>query len=150
MTLEERLDADLKEAMRSNDTTRKLAIRAVKTAITEAKVSGAQPRTLTDADVLTIITKQVKQRRDSITEFAKAGRADLIAQEEAEIAVLEPYLPRQLSEAEIRARAQAVIAELGVTDMKGLGPTMKRLSAELKGIADGQVTNRVVRELLGG
>lgn len=150
MTLEERLDADLKEAMRSNDTTRKLAIRAVKTAITEAKVSGAQPRTLTDADVLTIITRQVKQRRDSITEFAKAGRADLIAQEEAEIAVLEPYLPRQLSEAEIRARAQAVIAELGVTDMKGLGPTMKRLSAELKGIADGQVTNRVVRELLGG
>ena len=150
MTLEERLDADLKDAMRSNDTTRKLAIRAVKTAITEAKVSGAAPRTLTDADVLAIITKQVKQRRDSITEFAKGGRADLIAQEEAEIAVLEPYLPRQLSEAEIRARAQAVIAELGVTDMKGLGPTMKRLSPELKGIADGQVTNRVVRELLGG
>jgi uncharacterized protein YqeY len=150
MTLEERLDADLKDAMRSNDTTRKLAIRAVKTAITEAKVSGTQARTLTDADVLAIITKQVKQRRDSITEFAKGGRADLIAQEEAEIAVLEPYLPRQLSEAEIRDRAQAVIAELGVTDMKGLGPVMKRLSAELKGIADGQVTNRVVRELLGG
>ncbi len=150
MTLEERLDADLKDAMRSNDTTRKLAIRAVKTAITEAKVSGTQARTLTDADVLAIITRQVKQRRDSITEFAKGGRADLIAQEEAEIAVLEPYLPRQLSEAEIRERAQAVIAELGVTDMKGLGPVMKRLSAELKGIADGQVTNRVVRELLGG
>jgi uncharacterized protein YqeY len=150
MSLEERLDADLKDAMRSNDTTRKLAIRAVKTAITEAKVSGTQARTLTDADVLAIITRQVKQRRDSITEFAKGGRADLIAQEEAEIAVLEPYLPRQLSEAEIRDRAQAVIAELGVTDMKGLGPVMKRLSAELKGIADGQVTNRVVRELLGG
>ena len=150
MTLEEHLDADLKDAMKSNDTTRKLAIRAVKTAITEAKVAGTEAKTLTDADVLAIITKQVKQRRDSITEFAKGGRADLIAQEEAEIAVLEPYLPRQLSEAEIRDRAQAVIAELGVTDMKGLGPVMKRLSAELKGIADGQVINRVVRELLGG
>jgi uncharacterized protein YqeY len=149
MTLEERLDADLKDAMRSNDTIRKLAIRAVKTAITEAKVSGSEAHSLNDADVLTIIAKQVKQRRDSIMEFAKGGRQDLIAQEEAEIAVLEVYLPRQLSEAEIRARAHAVIAELGVTDLKGLGPVMKRLTPELRGIADGQIINRVVRELLG-
>jgi uncharacterized protein YqeY len=150
MTLEERLDADLKDAMRSGDTTRKLAIRAVKTAITEAKVSGTEAKTLSDADVLAIITKQVKQRRDSIIEYNKGGRPDLAAQEEAEIAVLEVYLPRQLSEAEIRERAQAVIAELGVTDMKGFGPVMKRLSADLRGIADGQIINRVVRELLGG
>lgn len=149
MTLEERLDADLKEAMKSGDTNRKLAIRAVKTAIKEAKVSGAEAHDLSEADVLAIIAKQVKQRRDSITEFAKGGRPDLIVQEEAEIAVLEVYLPRQLSEAEIRARAQAVIAELGVTDMKGLGPVMKRLTPELRGITDGQVVNRVVRELLG-
>jgi uncharacterized protein YqeY len=150
MTLEERLDADLKDAMKSNDTTRKLAIRAVKTAITEAKVSGTEAKTLTDADVLAIITKQVKQRRDSIIEYNKGGRPDLAAQEQAEIAVLEVYLPKQLSEAEIRERAQAVIAELGVTDMKGFGSVMKRLSADLRGIADGQIINRVVRELLGG
>ena len=150
MTLEERLDADLKDAMKSNDTTRKLAIRAVKTAITEAKVAGTEVKTLTDADVLAIITKQVKQRRDSIIEYNKGGRPDLAAQEEAEIAVLEVYLPKQLSEAEIRERAQAVIAELGVTDMKGFGSVMKRLSADLRGIADGQIINRVVRELLGG
>ena len=150
MTLEERLDTDLKDAMKSNDTTRKLAIRAVKTAITEAKVSGTEAKTLTDADVLAIITKQVKQRRDSVIEYNKGNRPDLAAQEEAEIKVLEVYLPRQLSEAEIRERAQAVIAELGVTDMKGLGPVMKRLSADLRGIADGQIINRVVRELLGG
>jgi uncharacterized protein len=150
MTLEERLDADLKDAMRSGDTTRKLAIRAVKTAITEAKVAGTEVKTLNDADVLAIITKQVKQRRDSIIEYNKGGRPDLAAQEEAEIAVLEVYLPRQLSEAEIRERAQAVIAELGVTDMKGFGSVMKRLSADLRGIADGQSINRVVRELLGG
>jgi hypothetical protein len=150
MTLEERLDADLKDAMKSGDTTRKLAIRAVKTAITEAKVAGTEAKTLTDAEVLAIITKQVKQRRDSIVEYNKGNRPDLAAQEEAEIKVLEVYLPRQLSEAEIRERAQAVIAELGVTDMKGLGPVMKRLSADLRGIADGQTVNRVVRELLGG
>jgi uncharacterized protein len=150
MTLEERLDADLKDAMRSGDTTRKLAIRAVKTAITEAKVAGTEVKTLTDADVLAIITRQVKQRRDSIIEYTKGNRPDLAVQEEAEIAVLEVYLPRQLSELEIRERAQAVIAELGVTDMKGFGPVMKRLSADLRGIADGQIVNRVVRELLGG
>ena len=150
MTLEERLDADLKEAMKSGDTTRKLAIRAVKTAITEAKVSGTEAKTVNDADVLAIITKQVKQRRDSIIEYTKGGRPDLAVQEQAEIAVLEVYLPKQLSEAEIRERVQAVIAELGVTDMKGFGLVMKRLSADLRGIADGQVVNRVVRELLGG
>ena len=150
MTLEERLDADLKDAMKRNDTTRKLAIRAVKTAITEAKVAGTEVKTVTDADVLAIITKQVKQRRDSIIEYNKGGRPDLAAQEQAEIAVLEVYLPQQLSEAEIRERAQAVIAELGVTDMKGFGSVMKRLSADLRGIADGQIINRVVRELLGG
>jgi uncharacterized protein YqeY len=150
MTLEERLNADLKDAMRSGDETRKLAIRGVKTAITEAKVAGAEARTLSDQDVLAIIAKQVKQRRDSIAEFAKGGRLDLVAKEEAEIAVLETYLPRQLGEAEIRERARVVIAELGMTDLKGLGPVMKRLTAELRGIADGQLVNRVVRELLTG
>lgn len=150
MTLEERLDADLKDAMRSGDTVRKLAIRAVKTAITEAKVAGAQQRALTDEDVLNIIIKQVKQRRDSIAEFTKGGRSDLVANEEAEIAVLEVYLPRQLDEAAVRERARAVIAELGVTDVKGLGPVMKRLTTELRGQADGQLINRVVRELLAG
>ncbi len=148
MTLEERLDADLKDAIRSGDNVRKLSIRAVKTAITEAKVSGNEKHTVTDADVLNIIARQVKQRRDSIIEFTKGGRPDLAVQEEAEIAVLEVYLPQQLGEAAIRERARAVIAELGVTDAKGFGLVMKRLSAELRGVADGQVINRIVRELL--
>jgi len=148
MTLEEQLAADLKEAMRSGDETRKLAIRSVKTAITEAKVSGTEARVLTDQDVLAIIAKQIKQRRDSAAEFAKGGRIDLVAKEEAEIAVLQPYLPEQLDDEAIRQRAEAVIAELGVTDLKGMGPVMKRLSAELRGRADGQAINRIVRELL--
>jgi hypothetical protein len=148
MTLEEQLSADLKEAMRSGDETRKLAIRSVKTAITEAKVSGAEARVLTDQDVLAIIAKQIKQRRDSAVEFAKGGRNDLVAKEEAEIAVLMAYLPEQLDDAAIRQRAEAVIAELGVTDLKGMGPVMKRLSAELRGQTDGQTINRIVREIL--
>jgi len=148
MTLEEQLAADLKEAMRSGDETRKLAIRSVKTAITEAKVSGTEARVLTDQDVLAIIAKQIKQRRDSAAEFAKGGRIDLVAKEEAEIAVLQPYLPEQLDDEAIRQRAEAVISELGVTDLKGMGPVMKRLSAELRGRADGQAINRIVRELL--
>lgn len=148
MTLEERLDADLKEAIRSGDNTRKLAIRAVKTAIVEAKVSGAQQHTLTDEDVTKIIAKQVKQRRDSIVEFTKGGRTDLVANEEAEIKVLEVYLPKQMSEAEVRAYVKSVIAELGVTDMKGIGPVMKRATADLRGQADGQMVSRIVREYL--
>jgi uncharacterized protein YqeY len=148
MTLEERLANDLKDAMRRGDETRKLAIRAVKTAIQQAKVAGTEARELSEQEVLAIIAKQVKQRRESIEEFTKGRRPDLVAKEQAEIEVLETYLPKQLSEDEIRARAAAVIAELGVTDMKGLGPVMKRLSADLKGLADGGVINRVVSGLL--
>jgi uncharacterized protein len=148
MTIEERLDSDLLAATRASDNTRKLAIRSAKAAIMEAKVAGAEARTLTDQEVLAIIAKQVKQRRDSIAEFQKANRQDLIAQEEAEIRVLEAYLPPQLDETAVRERAKAVIAELGVTDMKGMGPVMKRLSVDLRGQADGQLVNRVVRELL--
>ena len=147
-SLEERLDADLKDAMRSGDNVRKLAIRAVKSAIAEARVAGTEQRTLTEDEVLRIVARQVKQRRDSIAEYEKGGRTDLIAKESAEIAVLEKYLPEQMDEAAIRAHAQKVIAELGVTDLKGLGPVMKRMSADLRGQADGQVINRVVRELL--
>jgi uncharacterized protein YqeY len=148
MSLEERFDADLKDAIRRGQETRKLAIRSAKTAIMMAKVAGEEARTLTDDEVLAIIARQVKQRRDSITEFAKGGRQDLIDQEQAEIDVLAVYLPAQMDEAAVRARAQAVIEELGVTDVKGVGPVMKRLTAELRGQADGQVINRVVRELL--
>lgn len=148
MTLEERLDADLREAMRSGDTARKLAIRAVKTALSEAKVAGDEPRGLTEEEVLHIIQRQVKQRRDSIAQFTKGGRTDLVENEQAEIAILEQYLPAQLGEAEIRARAQAVMAELGATDQKAMGPVMKRLSSELRDQADFTLVSRVVRELL--
>lgn len=148
MTLEERLNSDLQDAIRNKEETRKLAIRGVKTAITQAKVSGIEAHELNDQEVLAIIGKQIKQRRDSIEEFKKGNRLDLVAQEQAEIDVLIVYLPQQLNEDQIREHAKAVIAELGVTDMKGLGPVMKRMNADLKGVADGATINRIVRELL--
>ncbi len=148
MTLEERLNVDLLDATRKNEPTRKLAIRAVKAAISEARVAGEQARTLSDQEVLGIIARQVKQRRDSIAEFEKGGRRDLAAQEADEIQVLEVYLPPQMDEAAVRERARAVIAELGASGPKDIGPVMKRLSAELRGLADGQMINRVVREFL--
>jgi uncharacterized protein YqeY len=98
--------------------------------------------------VLGVIGKQAKQRRDSIAEFEKAGRTDLTEKETAELTILEQYLPAQLSPEEIRAQAQAVIAELGVTDMKGMGQVMKHLMANLQGQADGKMVNQIVRELL--
>ncbi|HYO89284.1 MAG TPA: GatB/YqeY domain-containing protein, partial [Candidatus Limnocylindrales bacterium] len=113
-----------------------------------AKVAGLEARELNDEEVLAIIGKQIKQRRDSIEEFKKGNRPDLVAQEQAEIDVLMVYLPQQLSEDQIREHAKVVIAELGVTDMKGLGPVMKRMNVDLKGVADGGTINRVVRELL--
>ena len=150
MTLEERLDADLKDAIRRGEDTRKLAIRSVKAALAEERVAGEQARELTEEEAMSILFRQVKQRRDSIAEYVKGNRPDLAAQEEAELAVLQVYMPAQLDEAAVRERAQAVIADLQVTDMKGFGPVMKRLSSELRGQADGQLVNRVVRELLSG
>ena len=97
---------------------------------------------------MAVIGKQAKQRRDSIAEFEKARRTDLVEKETAELAILEQYLPAQLSEAEIKEKAEVVIAELGVSDMNGMGQVMKSLMVELKGQADGKIVNQVVRELL--
>ena len=101
-----------------------------------------------DDDLLGVIAKQAKQRRDSIAEFQKANRRDLVEKEEAELAILEQYLPAQMSEDEIREKAQGVITALGVTDMKGMGQIMNQLMTELKGQADGKVVSQIVRQIL--
>lgn len=146
MSLKDQLNTDLKDAMRHKDKVRTDTIRGLKSAIKYAEIeAGAE---FDDSGVLGVITKQAKQRRDSMAEYEKGQRADLVAQESAELAILEGYLPAQLSEADIRVKAQAVIAELGVTDVKGIGQVMKRLTTELKGQADGKVINQIVRDLL--
>lgn len=146
MSLKDQLNEDLKTAMKSGEKIRTETLRSLKSAIKYAEIQAGNE--LDDTGVLGVVRQQAKQRRDSMAEFEKGNRADLIEKEAAELAVLERYLPAQLPEAEIEAKARAVIAALGVTDAKGTGQVMKQLMAELKGQADGSVINQVVRRLL--
>jgi hypothetical protein len=153
MGLREQLMADLKEALRDRDEPRKRTIRSVmaamKTAETELDASGER-RNLDDNDILVLISKQAKQRQESIDAFRQGGREDLVAEEEADLAILQSYLPQQLTEEEIRDEAREVIAEVGASGPKDLGRVMKPLMARLKGQADGRLVNQVVRQLLAG
>lgn len=146
MSLKVQLNSDLKEAMKARDETRKNVVRTIRGAIKNLEIE--QKHELSDAEVLDVIAKQAKQRRESIEQFRQGNRLDLVEQEEAELAILEAYLPAQLPDSEIEARAAAVIADLGVSDLKGMGPVMGRLSQELKGLADGKRISAIVRELL--
>lgn len=147
-TIVERIDSDLKQAMRDKDDVTKLTLRAVKTALTEASKSGADAHALVDEDVLAVVAKEAKRRRDAMAEYEKAGRGDLAEAEGAELAVLERYLPKQLGEAEIREMAAQVIAEVGATSMREMGQVMSALMARVAGQADGRAVNQVVRKLL--
>lgn len=146
MAIKDQINNDLKEAMKSGDKLRTETLRSLKSAIRYAEIETGS--NLDDNAILGVVAKQAKQRRDSMAEFEKASRSDLVEKEAAELIILERYLPAQLSEAEIRVRAQAIIAQLGVTDIKGMGQVMKQLMADLQGQADGKVVNQIVRQLL--
>lgn len=103
---------------------------------------------LSDDEALVVLVKQAKQRQDSIEQFQQAGRTDLVEEEQQQLEIIETYLPQQLADEEIEARARTVIAELGVTDMKGMGKVMGRLSPEMRGVADGKRISDTVRRLL--
>jgi hypothetical protein len=147
MTLLDRIDADLKEAMRKRDETRKLALRAIKTALTEESKSGTE-HALDDEQVQAVIQKQAKQRRDAAAEFERAGATERAAAERAELAVLEHYLPEQLSEADIEEIVRAAIAETGATSPKELGNVMSTVMPRVSGRADGKQVNQIARRLL--
>jgi uncharacterized protein YqeY len=148
MTLQEKIMNDMKEALRSGDELRKSTLRMLRSAIGYKEVEVQHP--LSDDEVLDVIAKQVKQRQDSITEYAKGGRQDLVDQERAEMEILMSYLPQQLTREEIEALARQAIQKLGVTDIKQQGLVMKELMPQVKGRADGKLVNEVVRQLLGG
>ena len=153
MDLRQQLMEDLKEAMRQQDELRKRTLRSVlaamKKAETELDSSGERVR-LTDDGILALIAKQGKQRQESITEYRKAGREDLAVEEEAELAILQAYLPQQLTREQIEAEAREVIEEVGASSPRDMGKVMKPLMARLRGRADGKLVNQVVRELLAG
>jgi len=145
-SLKQKLTADLRQAMRSGDKTKRSAIRLLMAAISNAEI--AQQATLEDAGILGIIAKEIRQRRESIEAFKQGNRQDLVAQEEAELAVLQEYLPQQMTREEIVAAARRIIEEVGAGGPADKGKVMPKLIAQLKGRADGREINAVVSELL--
>jgi uncharacterized protein YqeY len=153
MALREQLTDDLKEAMRQQNEQRKRTLRSVIAAIKQAETeldSSGERVHLDDEDILALIARQAKQRQESIAEYDRGGRQDLVAEEEAELAILQAYLPRQLTRDQIEAEARQIIKEVGASSPRDMGNVMRPLMAKLRGRADGREVNEVVRELLAG
>jgi uncharacterized protein YqeY len=146
MTLSERLEAAMRDAMRARDEMRTQTLRMAMAAAHNQKI--AKGRDLTDEEVVDVLTKQVKQRRESIAMYRDAGRDDRAAGEEAEAAILAEFLPEQLSEAEITALAREAIAATGASGPGDLGRVMGALNPRTRGRADGRLVSDVVRRLL--
>lgn len=146
-TLTERIHADLTEAMRNREETRKSALRMLTAALKNAEIDAREP--LADEAAEAVVQKQAKQRRESILEFRKANRDDLVQKEEAELVVLEAYMPKQVDRSEVEAAAHKLISESGASGPRDIGKVMPPLVKQFAGRADGRMINEVVRELLG-
>lgn len=146
MSLKSRLQDDLKLAMKNKDTVKKSVVTLIRSAIKQYEVDNRVE--LEEDGVIDIIAKQLKQRRDSLVEFQKAGREDLIQQTEAEIEVLKEYLPQQLSEEEIEVIVKETIAEVGASLSKDMGKVMSAIRPKVKGRADGKLVNELVKKNL--
>ncbi|ACL22296.1 hypothetical protein DesLBE_4337 [Desulfitobacterium sp. LBE] len=149
MSLKERLVEDMKVAMKAKEEgkVRLSVIRMARAAIKNAEIDKQVE--FNDEQVIEVLAKEVKMRRDSIEEFSKANRPDTVKALEKEISVLMEYLPQQLSEGEIRQLAQETITEVGAQGPKDLGKVMGKITPKTKGRADGKLVNQIVRELLG-
>jgi len=149
--LKQRIQDELKLAMRGGDETRKTALRLLVAQIKNAEVEARTDErggVLNDSDILALIRREIKQHEESLLEAKNAGREDLAAQQEAELAVLRSFLPRQLTRDEIVAIVKQTIEELNVTSAKQHGQVMKAVQPKVKDVADGKLVNEVVRELL--
>ena len=148
MSLKEQLTADMKEAMKNKEKERLAVIRMVRGAIRQQEIDGQKE--LGEEDVIAVISKEVKMRRDSIEEFQKGGREDLVEKTQAEIDVLLPYLPAQLSEDEVRELVKAAVEQTGAATPKDMGKVMGVLMPKVKGRADGKMGNTIVKSFLQG
>lgn len=144
--LKQKLTDDLTRALKSGDTVRRSVIRLVMAATQNAEI--ARRSSLNDADIMGIIAKEIRQRRESIEAFKQGNRPDLVVQEEIELAILDEYLPQQMTREEIVAAARLIIKEVGAQGPGDKGKVMSKLIAQLKGRADGREVNAVVTELL--
>ena len=144
--MKQKLMDDLKQAMRGGDKVRLSVIRLVMSAVKNTEI--ARRTDLSDADILGVIVKEVKQRQESIEAFKQGNRHDLVAREEAELAILQEYLPEQMTREEIIAEVRRVIEEVGAQGLSDKGKVMPKIIAQLKGRADGREINAIVTELL--
>jgi uncharacterized protein YqeY len=148
MTLQDKVSGDLRQAQKSGDKARMTVLRLIKAGVKNAEIAQGTP--IDDAGVIDVITREVKQHRESISEFTKGNRQDLIAKEEAELAALLEYLPKQMSREEVMAVVRQVIEQVGATGPGDKGKVMSQLMPQLKGRADGREANDIVTELLAG
>jgi uncharacterized protein YqeY len=137
----------MKLALKNKDKGKLSTIRMLKAALKKVEIDKRRP--LTDDEILDVITKQVKQRRDSIAEYEKAGRDELAAKEKEEMVILESYLPEQLSEEEVRAIVAEAVKQVGASSKADMGKVMGAIMPKVKGRADGRLVNRLVSEALG-
>ena len=144
--LKQKLNDDLKQAMKSGDTVKRSVLRLVLSAVHNVEI--ARQADLPDSDILGVMAKEARQREESIVAFKQGNRSDLVAQEEAELVILQTYLPKQMTRDEIVAAARRVIEEVGAKGPGDKGKVMPKLVAQLKGQADGREINTVVTELL--
>lgn len=147
MTLQERISQEIKAAMLAKDADRLSALRMLKSTLGYAQIER-KTENLPDSDVVAIVQKEVKKRRDSIEQFEKGGRAELAAKEKQEILVLESFLPQPLSPEELEQLVKATIQELGATSKKDMGPVIKAVQAKAAGRADGKTVSGLVGKLL--
>lgn len=148
MALEQQIQEDIKAAMKAHDAVATAATRAIKGEILIYKTSECGSKEVTDADILKMIQKLIKQRKESAEQFTAAGRQELADNELAEAAVMEKYLPKQLSEAEVEEKVKAIIAEVGATSIKDMGKVMGAANKALAGQSDGRTISTVVKRLL--
>ena len=147
MSLKEQLASDLKESMKNKQTVRKNTVQMVRTAILQKEKD--EKVTLNDDDILEVIAKQLKQRKDALPEYEKSGREDLISQLKEEMDVLMGYLPKQLTVDELRPIVEAAVKETGASSMRDMGKVMAAVMPQIKGRADGKAVNAIVKELFG-
>jgi len=148
MALEQQIQEDIKAAMKSHDAVATAATRAIKGEILLFKTSEGGSKEVSDGDILKMIQKLIKQRKESAEQFTAAGRQELADNELAEAAVMEKYLPKQLSEAEVEEKVKEIIAQVGATSIKDMGKVMGAANKALAGQSDGRTISTVVKKLL--
>jgi uncharacterized protein len=148
MALKQQIQKDMIEAMKAKDDLRVGALRMLKAAILKFEVSGTEKREATDADVLTMVNKEIKSRMDSAEQFRKGDRLELAEKEEKEIGILKVYMPPQLGEDEILKLVKEAIAQTGASKKNEMGKVMGVLMPKVKGMADGALVNKIVNSML--